>query len=56
MLGIVPETVSGWLKSSFPALRVGAAGAVNADATATVEDEAEVVVSGVEALSETRSS
>ena len=54
--GIVPCTVNTWFTSSAVALTVGAAAAVSAVLTVTVADAADVVVSGVVALSVTFSS
>jgi hypothetical protein len=54
--GIMPLTVSAWFTSSAVAETVGAAGAVSCDATVTVEDAADVAVSGVLAESVTWSS
>jgi len=51
--GIVPDTESGWLTSSFVALAVGTAGTVNAEATETVAELAEVCISAEVALSVT---
>jgi hypothetical protein len=54
--GIAPVTVSAWFTSSAVALTVGAAGAVSCETTLTVEDAADVAVSGVFAESVTLSS
>ncbi|MGA7476286.1 MAG: hypothetical protein WBW47_03595 [Thermoplasmata archaeon] len=50
-VGVFPVTVSTWFTSSFVPLGVGAAGAVKAELTVTVEEGSEVVVSGSVALS-----
>jgi hypothetical protein len=54
--GIVPVTVNAWPALTDVALTAGAVGAVNAELTVTVEDAAELCVSGVVALSVTWSS
>lgn len=54
--GIVPVTVSVWSASSAVALTVGAAGAVSAELTATLDDGEENAVSEVVAESVTSSS
>ena len=51
--GIVPVTVNAWLTSNAVALTVGAAGAVSAECTVTVEEAPDVDVSDVVALSVT---
>ena len=52
----MPRTVRAWLRSCAVALTLGVPGAVNADATVTVEDALEVCVSVTVALSVTWSS
>jgi hypothetical protein len=54
--GRVDWTVSAWFASKVVALTVGVVGAVSALLTVTVEDEPDVWVSGVPALSVTRNS